>query len=388
MIKFWKKILILAVIGSALAPAASFAAFDFTAWLPFWKKQPGAQQFALQMDKFYSISPFSYEVNSSGGLIDSLKMKEGFWPGWLGAVKDGGTKIIPTIAILDGDQIHALLSNKARRIKHEDTIAAFVKSQKYDGIDIDYEGKWAKTRPYFDLFITGLSDRLHAQGKALSCTVEGRTPIDSLYTTSTIPDEIKRSNNYVLLNQKCDEVRIMAYDQGLTDLKLDASKGSSTLYMPVADKDWVEKVIKETLKFINRKKVVLGVPTYGYEYEVSWTGGVTTYKRVRANTFFSAMNLAEAVNLIPQRNNAGEMGFAYATSTSRTVSAGLTYKINSKVQPSEIAANPGAIMRYVTFSDATSMLHKINLAKKYGLKGVAFFKMDGETDPSLWDYLK
>lgn len=376
------------MLAAMLIPVISFAAFNFAAWLPFWKKQPGAQQFALQMEKFQSISPFSYEVKSDGSLKDSLNMDSGFWSEWLDAVKDGGVKIIPTIAMLDGDQIHTLLSDKTKRIKHEDIISALVKSQKYDGIDIDYEGKWAKTRPYFDLFITGLADRLHAQKKLLTCTVEGRTPVDSLYASGSIPDEIKRSNNYVLLNQKCDEVRIMAYDQGPTDLKLDAQKGRSELYMPVADKDWVEKVIKETLKFINKKKIVLGVPTYGYEYEVSWKDGVTTYKRLRANTFNSAMDLAELLNVMPRRNNAGEMSFAYATSTSRTVPMSLTYTISSTTLPTDIAANPGKIMRYVTFSDATSMFHKINLAKKYGLGGVVFFKMDGETDPGLWNYLK
>lgn len=387
MNSFRLKFIALAALGiMSFPPVSSAAGFNFTAWLPFWRKQPGAQQFALQMEKFQSISPFSYEVNANGTLKDSLKMNDGFWSDWIDAVKDGGVKIIPTIAMLDGDQIHALLSNKSRRIKHEDIIAALVKSQKYDGIDIDYEGKWAKTRPYFDLFITGLADRLHAQKKILSCTVEGRTPVDSLYTT--VPDEIKRSNNYVLLNQKCDEVRIMAYDQGSTDLKLDAEKGSNAFYMPVADKTWVEKVIKETLKFINKKKVVLGVPTYGYEYEVSWNNGVMTYKRLRANTFNSAMDLAELVNVIPKRNNAGEMGFTYTTSTSRSVSPSLTYAISSTTPPLEITANPGAVIRYATFNDATSMLDKIKLAKKYGLRGVAFFKMDGETDPGFWDLIK
>jgi len=384
----FKMVAAITLLALVLPVVSSAAGFNFSAWLPFWKKQPGAQQFALQMEKFNSISPFSYEVNPDGSLKDSLKMKDGFWADWMGAVKDGGVKIIPTIAIVDGDQIHALLSNKTRRIKHEDIVAALVKSQKYDGVDIDYEGKWAKTRPYFDLFITGLADRLHAQKKTLSCTVEGRTPVDSLYTASTMPEEIKRSNNYVLLNQKCDEVRIMAYDQGPIDLKLDAKKGADSFYMPVADKDWVEKVIKETLKFISKKKVVLGVPTYGYEYEVSWKDGVTTYKRLRANTFNSAMDLAELLNVIPQRNNAGEMSFVYASSTPIKIPASLTYVVASSTPPTGLITAPNSVTRYVTFNDATSMLQKINLAKKYGLKGVAFFKMDGETDPGLWNLLR
>src|SRR5512140_3117522 len=98
----------------ALFPLATMAAtpLKLAAWLPFWKKQAGAQDFALRLEKFAEISPFSYEVRADGTLKDSLKMTEGFWPGYLSAVKDMKVKVIPTIALLDGDQIHALLTNK------------------------------------------------------------------------------------------------------------------------------------------------------------------------------------------------------------------------------------------------------------------------------------
>jgi spore germination protein YaaH len=43
---------------------------------------------------------------------------------------------------------------------------------------------------------------------------------------------------------------------------------------------------------------------------------------------------------------------------------------------------------FVSFSDAQSALDKIDLAKKYGLRGVMFFKADGELDPAIWDDLQ
>ena len=385
--KFSYKIIIAstAIFGIILPLTASAAALKYGAWLPFWKKQPGAQAFALQMEKFNIISPFSYEVRADGSLIDSLKMTEGFWPTWVKAVQDAGIKVMPSIAILDGDQIHALLSNKTLRTEHINNIVKLVKNNKYNGIDIDYEDKWAKTRLYFNAFIQELWKKL-PWSKTLSCTLESRMPLDSRFVV--VPKDMEYANDYLVLNKYCDEVRIMAYDQGTIDLKLDAQKGKNDFYSPVADKDWVEKVIKETIKTISPKKILLGIPTYGYEYEVSWNDGVTTYKRLRSQTYQQVINLTASVNAVPTRNSAGELNFVYATSTSiDDVSKNLTYQIASTTPPTRLMPAP-AVTRYVTFSDAQSAADKIKLAKKYGLKGVIFFKMDGETDSLLWNQIK
>ncbi len=380
-----KNFLVIILVFYLIFPSISFATnLKYGAWLPFWKKQPGANTFALQMDKFYSISPFSYEVGINGSLIDSLKMGSGFWPQWVKAVQDGGVKVIPTIAILDGDKIQSLLSNKKLREKHINNIVQLVKTKKYNGIDIDYEGKDPKTKIYFDYFIKELWKKL-PWGKTLSCTLESRMPPDSKY--AVLPKNIEYADNYYILNKYCDEIRIMAYDQGTIDLKLDAQKGKNNFYAPVADKDWVEKVIKETIKIIDPKKIMIGIPTYGYEYEVSWANRVTTYKRIRSRTFIQAMDLADSVNAIPQRNNAGELSFVYATTTSVNVSKNLIYQIASTTPPLGIFPSP-LITRFMNFSDSQSAAGIINLIKKYKLKGAVFFKMDGETDPALWSKIK
>ena len=382
-----KNILVLATLILVLAPSASFAAsFKYSAWLPFWKKGEGARDFALRMEKFTSISPFSYEVNANGTLKDSLRIENGSWDGWLDAVKDGGVKVIPTIALLDGDAVHALLSNKARRIKHEDIIAKLVKDNNFDGIDIDYEDKWAKTREYFNTFIYGLSIRLKPMGKTLTCTVESRMALADRFKNP--PKTMEYANDYKTLNKYCDEIRIMAYDQQAVDITLNAKKGNGELYMPVADPDWVEKVIKETIKMVPAKKIMLGIPSYGYEYEVSWNDGIATYKRLRSRTFMQAMAHADNLGLQPFRTTWGELALVYATSTPIDVSKNLTYGLASLVAPKGIFEGANTVTRFLTISDAKAMEDKVKLAKKYGLKGAVFFKMDGDIDPAFWNLLK
>lgn len=376
--------------ASASAVAAS-QPLEYGVWLPFWKAQDGAQDVSVNLDKLNEVSPFSYEIGITGKIIDDANINDGSWSGWFSAAHDLGVKIIPTVAWFNTTPMYNLLSNTAARQAHEDAITVLVTSQKFDGIDIDYENKTTKLKPYFSLFIEGLANRLHALKKTLTCTIEPRSPAADIWVTP--PDPLPYADDYTVLNKYCDEIRVMAYDQGTIDLALDVEKGSSTLYAPVADPDWVARVLQNMLMTINPKKVMLGIPTYGYEYQVSWANGVTTYERVRSFTFQEAMDRADVVGIAPTRNNADELSYAYETSTYvSAIPATLTWYVSStKPQALAVTGTPipenATNTMFVSFSDAQSALDKIDLAKKYGLRGVMFFKADGELDPGIWDDL-
>jgi spore germination protein YaaH len=361
----------------------------YAGWLPFWKQESGVLDVLRNFQKIDELNPFSYEVNSKGVLIDKLGLDAGFWPATRAVMRRANVKVIPTIAWFDGPGIHKLLSNKKTRIAHENAITKLVTDNKFDGIDIDYEAKLEETNPYFSLFIEGLAIRLHPKRKLLVCTVESRTPLASL--REIFPDDVPRANNYAVLNRYCDQVRIMAYDQGLVDFKLDTTKGNGNVYAPIADPEWVEKVIRETTKEISPKKIVLGIPTYGYMYAVNWDNGALTYRRLRAINYLPAMDLARELGSTPLRTSAGELGFTYTTSTFVEVSPALRRQVSSTLPQnvlSSIINSSGSIMRYVTFTDAEAVRQKIQLAKKYKLKGVALFKFDGEADPAIWGEMK
>jgi spore germination protein YaaH len=380
-----------------LVPASAFAAATATttsatkltygAWLPFWMAQAGEEDVAIHLDSFNEISLFSYEVGANGALIDDLKIGAGGWDAWMSAVKQLGVKIIPTIAWFDASGIQKLLSNTKNRQAEEDAITQLVTSEKFDGIDIDFESMSPSTRPYYSLFIQGLAIRLHPLGKKLTCTVVPRTPPDSIYTQ--VPANIVYPEDYTVLNQYCDEVRLMAYDQETADLKLDASKGGNgTLYGPVADPDWVKKVIELAMQQISPKKIMLGVPTYGYEYEVSWANGQDTYQRVRSFDYFDAMNRADSLGIAPVRDNAGELSFTYTSSTYIAEPPILVTQVTSTQPAVLMNHDPNASTTFfVSFPDAQSNFSEVALAKQYGLKGVVFFKADGGMDPAIWDLI-
>ncbi len=377
MEKYFKTSVIILVLTASVLPVWAVAAtkapaqptFIYSAWLPYWKEASSTQEISPYLNKFQEVSPFSFEVKPDGTLTDKLKIGEAPWPDFFALASSTKTKIIPTIAWFNDEAIHALMKDATQRKNHVANIMALVIANNFAGVDIDYENKLAGTKKYFSSFIKELATELHKQKKILSCTVEPRTPLASRF--KVIPKSIEYANDYKVLNIYCDEVRVLAYDQGVIDLLLNKKYEKKQPYAPVADKIWAEKVLKETLKTISRKKIVLGVPTYGYEYQLSGSGTNISYNRLHSETFKSAMDQAFSLGIIPGRNVSGELSFTYATSTFPVLAQ------------SSVATST----RFVTFNDAKSMGDKIKLAKKYGLRGVAFFKFDGETDPAIWPSL-
>jgi spore germination protein YaaH len=274
--------------------------------------------------------------------------------------KEKKVKVVPTVLWLHGNAIHQTLSSTSTRKAHVEDILSMVDRNGFDGIDIDYENKIVDTRYYFSRFLRELSEGLHLKKKLLVCTIEPRTPVSSLFKVP--PKSVERANDYVFINKYCDSVRLMTYDQATADLLLNKSKGDGVFYAPVADSDWVKKVIGETTKTISKKKIMLGVATYGYEYKVDTTDRDNpVYTRLRVIGNDAALQLASSTNSKVFTNVSGEKSFAYT--------------------------DKGQI-HFITWSDANAIQAKVKISKQYGLKGVAIFKIDGEGDKNMWSVLR
>lgn len=380
-----KKILITFLLLSTTSPILfSATTFDKAVWIPYWRKTEGASTTLANLDKVTQISPFAFELQAVDGTIkNALKIEQEPWTTLITEAKKKKIKIYPSIlsypsTAKEKDQVLTLLSQKKKRQAHVKDIVALVKKYNVDGIDIDYENKVAEIKPYFSVFLTELSTALHKEKKQLICTIEPRTPPESRYATTSkeILSKVEYANDYKVIGKVCDQVRIMAYDQADDDALLrNQSKNTPVAYKPVADIDWVKKVVTVALWDIPAKKIVLGIPTYGNKYEmnvVNVNGSTTvSYKRIGSMNFNYADELAKMLHLTPNRDKSGEVSFAYSTSTD----------IDGKYL--------GGFKQYlVWYSDATAIADKIRIAKLYKLGGVVIFKVDGGNDPKLWEVLK
>src|SRR3990167_958650 len=89
------------------------------------------------------------------------------------------------------------------------------------------------------------------------------------------------------------------------------------------------------MKQINKKKIMLGVATYGDEYRVGGAVGDFTYSIQWAFNPRYADQIAAAYGVTPARTAWGEMGLAYVPTTTQMM-------IGADVMPA--APNPGEII--------------------------------------------
>ena len=382
-----------AFILTAFPSFASAQDLEVSGWIPYWTS--GAPKAAQKhIDDLYMIHPFGYALQSSGDIKDLMDIKKSAWKNLLKKADKENVLIVPTITTSNGSLVHTILSDSDLRKDHIKKILTVVKKQKFDGIDIDYEGKLSITKDSYSLFLKELKKGLGK--KILSCTIEARTPPEDLYRV--VPADIAYANDYEAIAKYCDRVNIMAYDQQRADITLnDANKGEP--YIPVSDDAWVRKVLDFTLQTIPKSKVVLGIATYGHEYEVLVTPNqYTEYRRAGAYNLPGIEKKIAKYDIEPSRTKAGELGFSYSDLTQHAPQFITNFSIPANTPDSlKVAARSlaysnatgnVAVFQYVTWSDTEAMKDKIDLAKEFGLRGVALFKIDGQEDADVWEELE
>jgi spore germination protein YaaH len=356
---------------------------EVSGWIPYWREATGTADVLPHLDSLTAIQPFGYTLTEDGIVFDAMSVNDEPWPSFIAAAKAKKVRVIPTVMSGNGELLHKILSNTASRIKLEDDIANLVKQNNFDGIDIDFEAKLVETKPYFSLFLKGLYQRMGP--KWVYCSIESRTPISSRYPNGNAPaDAGIYANDYVAINKYCDRVLVMTYDQGTVDRALSASMQAP--YAPVSDPLWVKKVITLAAQTISKKKLIIGIPTYGYEWSVQPNLDKYNYDLLWSFNPRYALDFAAANNLTPTRNVAGELSFIYYPTMTTTTPNTLG------VSSVAIAAGPGATTQQpfnmMWWGDSVSVAQKIALAKQLGVRGVAVFKFDGGEDPRIWDVLK
>ncbi len=384
----------LAALSLAMAPSAhASTSFEVSGWLPYWRAASSTLDVMPHLDELTEVDPFVYTIKSDGTLLDNGTLDSEPWKTLIVQAKAKGVRVVPSVMTSNTSLLHDILSNTERRIALEDTLANTVKENGFDGIDIDFEGKSADDKDYFSTFLKGLYQRMG--NKFVMCTIESRTPLDSRYYGTTIPADAEiYANDLTQINKYCDRVRVMTYDQQGIDLRLSAQAASSSqLYAPVADPAWVEKVINLMKQSIAPSKIMIGVPTYGYEYDVTaYANSQYVYDILWTFNPGYALPIAQQYGITPQRNSAGEMYFTYtpASTSTNPISLGPNSAALAAAAASTFATqyNSHLSFRMMDWPDATSLQQKIDLAKELGVRGVSIFKLDGGEDPAIWSTLQ
>ena len=147
--------------------------------------------------------------------------------------------------------------------------------------------------------------------------------------------------DYRALNPHLDQVILMTYDEHV------AGEASG----PVASIKWVDSVVRYAMSAFPRQKIVLGLPAYGYVWSARGDWAIT---------FSQAANLVKRHGIGPSWDYTAQVPYF------RYVEGGVTHK--------------------VWYENNRSASVKTDLVRKYGLRGVAVWRL-GYEDPALWTVL-
>ncbi len=354
-------ILVFTLLGSFEVAYAN--TFTRGLWMPYWHEHDGPQHLMANGEDWDEVSPFSFEVNNDGTLKETMKFNEEPWKSFITDSHAKGKKVILTIAWLRGSKIHDMLSTPSSMLAHVNQIQDVVKKYpELDGIDIDYEGKWVEDKDAFSNFIRTLGGVLKTQNKILSCTVEPRitdTPRTDISEHNRVT-LMSWANDYVVLNEVCDQVRIMTYDQSY--FKYGDTKWNSQTritYQLLSSTKWVKDVLTYTKKYVDPNKLYLGIPTYGYEVSVKKTGNIYQYQQKGAYTYARALTKWPKMKLSRFEKDPKGDGW---------------YHIGTKK----------GWVSYLVISDAIAIKEKTRIAKEAGIRGTYLFSAFGKEDPKIW----
>ena len=342
-------------------------------WIPYYGMKTSLPAALNNPDLIKEVMPFWYTLkfnanNKKSSITDLYSPANPSVPiaQPLDAMRRAGYLIIPTIT--DGTDklvLAGLLADPKSRTAIATLLANFVKTNNFDGIDLDFEGfafvdgntTWAKTQPSWVLFIKELSALLHADEKDKK--------ILSIATPYAFNPTEKQKGYTVYAWAKVaeyiDRLRIMTYDYSV------AKPG------PIGPIAWAEKTIQYAISIMPASKVYVGLPGYGRDWVTKVTGICpAVYSKViksgaKAATFVmrDASTLAASYGVTPRYDTAtAEVTFSYIKQYEGLNSAG---------QSTMCTAN-----RTAWYQNADSYGARTALVGKYKLGGVVAWTLGME----------
>jgi spore germination protein YaaH len=374
--------------------SAASSDLEVAGWIPWWQDTAGIKSATKHIDTLDTIYPFAFEVTAQGNLVDKAGLHDRGWRSLIRLADKKGVAVIPSVMWFDGEQIHTVLRDRRLRDAHIKEIVTMVEKGRYDGVNIDYEGKKPDTIDHFSHFLKDLKHALGSE-RLLTCAIEARTPPADLYTT--VPNPLQYANDYKAIAEHCDRIELMTYDQQRADLTLNKTR-QGLPYMPVADDVWVEKVVDLALEDFAEDQVYLGIPTYGRVWDVTvapeW---YRDYKLAGTLNLPRFKELAKEYRIKAGRSVGGDAVVSYfpkgspfemlnKSPTPKGTPRG--YEAAAKALAHATRTGEEVIVRFGSYSDATTAAGRLDIAVAHNLRGVAFFKIDGEEDQKIWSLLK
>lgn len=276
-------------------------------------------------------TPFTYGITEIGTLVDL----EGDVP-MISEANRFGVKSLMHLSTLteqgnfSSDRANLVFTNQTVRSTLTNEILRNIQEKGYDGLDVDFEFIYPENKYDYVIFLQDLYRILNPMGYPLFSALAPKT-------SDTQPGTLYEGHDYNAIGASVDMVLLMTYEWGYTYSEP----------MAVAPINNVEAVIKYGLTRIPEEKILMGIPTYGYDWPLPYEKGVTR-----------------------------------ATSLSPVESIRLAERYGAEINYDTVAQTPW--FRYtnsegqlheVWFEDARSIEAKLALAARYNLAGLGYWNL-------------
>jgi spore germination protein YaaH len=202
---------------------------------------------------YYSFFEYQFDTDGSLSLLNDLQAIESAW----------SSRTVPLATITNltttgfSDELTSRVLNTPSARQHlMDQIVTLASEKGYAGVNIDFEQTLPEDRDVFSTFLNELGDRLHDAGLLLTIAVPPKTSDDIPWHAGY---------DYGAIGSVVDFMFIMAYDWH----HLASEPG------PVAPIEEVRETIEFALERMDRNKIILGIPLYGYDWTLPYTPGTT-----------------------------------------------------------------------------------------------------------------
>jgi spore germination protein YaaH len=333
-----------------------------TGWVPYYSMKTALPDVLNNIDLVKEVMPFWYTLKFNGKSKEAV-VTDLYAPANpsvpisepLTAMRNAGLAIIPTIT--DGTDklvLAGLLKNPTSRTQIVNAIMNLVRTNNYDGIDLDFEGfafvdgnsTWTSTAPLWTALVKELSSALHAEKKLLSVS-----------TPYVLNPKDAQKGYYVYawaaIAPYIDKLRIMTYDYSVAKVG------------PLGPITWAERTVQYAVSIMPASKVFVGVPGYGRDWVTAVSGVcpanvINTIKAgAKAATFVmrDAVALAATYGATPTYDEKfGESTFSYQKVYNGTTSTGLSTSCTAS--------------RTAWYQDARAWALRAALVTKYRIGGI------------------
>jgi len=275
------------------------------------------------------VSIFSYEIRADGSLegINDEPI--------INACHEQGVAPVMVVTNLgesggfDSELAHTILGSNILQQTLRDNILSIMEEKGYRGLDLDLEYIFPYDRVAYNNFLEFMRQAMHDNGYFITTAVAPKIETNQ-------PGLLYEGHDYAFHGKTADHVIIMTYEWGYT----------YSPPMAVAPLNQVKKVLDYAVTQIPPGKIFMGIPNYGYVWNIPFISG----------TAATAIGNVEAVDIARDNNAAIEYDL-------RAQSPNFNYYLQEQAHE-------------VWFEDANSIYAKLVTAYDYNLGGVSYWTIN------------